>query len=119
LSHALIIEDEFLIVGMIEDALLELGYASFDFATTAGEAIAAAERRCPDLIVADNRLASGTGVEAVRQICADKTIPVVFLTASQPDVRDVLPDAIIVPKPIDMRLLRGGVAQAKEAPFSA
>lgn len=118
MSHALIIEDEFLIACLIEDALAELGYTSFDLAATAAEAIAAAEQRCPDLIVADNRLASGTGVEAVREICAGKTIPVVFLTASQPDVHEALPDAIVVPKPVDMRLLRSSVSRAAESPLT-
>ena len=48
--HALIIEDECLIAMAIEDALRDCGFTSFDVAVSADEAVAAAARKCPDLI---------------------------------------------------------------------
>ncbi|HEX8533819.1 MAG TPA: response regulator [Allosphingosinicella sp.] len=70
--HALIIEDQFLIAALIEEELRELGYSSFDVVDRELSAVAAAERKCPDLITADERLTDGSGVEAVQKICVTK-----------------------------------------------
>lgn len=110
--HALIIEDQFLIAALIEDILRDLGYVSFDLADTEAGAIDAAERKCPDLIVADHRLTDGTGVEAVRTICAEQVIPVVFVSEYQDEVRQLVPEAVLIGKPFGERTLKGAVARA-------
>jgi DNA-binding response OmpR family regulator len=115
--HALIIEDQYLLAMALEDALRELGYGSFDIATSVTAAITAAEGRCPDLIVADHRLDSGTGTEAVRRICAGKTIPVIFVTGSGDEVLSELPLAIIVEKPLTHGALGPAVARAQAQPY--
>lgn len=97
--HALIIEDEPLIALLIEDHLRAIGYLSIDFAVTEAEAVAAALRRCPDLITSDVRLAAGCGIAAVEAICNEHIIPVVFITASAGDVRQRVADATVVAKP--------------------
>lgn len=117
--HALIIEDSYLLAMTLEDALRPLGYASFDIAGSADAAVAAAEARCPDLIVADQRLDTGTGVEAVRRICASKPIPVIFVTGSGGEVRAALPAAIVVDKPIHEPTLHAALAKAAADPFVA
>jgi CheY-like chemotaxis protein len=97
--------------------LREIGFQSFDAANSVGEAIAAAHRRCPDLIVADHHLIDGTGTDAVLAICSGQDIPVVFVTASGPEVRSALPHAIIVSKPFLCASLHRAVEQAQESPF--
>lgn len=114
--HALIIEDQFLIAALIEDMLRGLGYASFDLAETEAEAIGAATKRCPDLIIADYRLTDGNGVDAVRAICAEQAIPVVFVSEYQDEVRALAPDAILIGKPFNERMFRAAVVQASAAP---
>ena len=118
MSHALIIEDEFLLAFTVEEALSQLGYASFEIATSMSEAVAAAERKCPDLIVADHRILDGTGTEAVMTICSDKVIPVVFVTSSGTEVREHLPDALVVPKPLTLPELEAAVKAAVEHPLT-
>ncbi|MDP9415252.1 MAG: response regulator [Pseudomonadota bacterium] len=115
--HALIIEDSYILAMTIEDALRPLGYVSFDLAPNVAAALAAAEDRCPDLIVADQRLDTGTGTEAVRRICAGKPIPVVFVTGSASEVRAELPLAIIVDKPFGDAALHGAIMRAVANPF--
>ena len=110
--HALIIEQDMWIILMIEDSLRVLGYTSFDFADSPQGAVAAADRRCPDLITAGVRLGTGTGLEAVREICAQAVIPVVFVTATPWEVRAIDPQAIIVPKPFCQGALHEGVLRA-------
>src|SRR4051812_11847245 len=73
--HVLIIEDEPLIAMSIEDALRHCGATSFALAISLDAAVAAAKRRCPDLITADVQLAPGCGIDAVAAICATKVIP--------------------------------------------
>lgn len=117
MSHALIIEDELLLALSVEEALRNRGYLTFDIATTMRQAIEAAEKQCPDLIIADHRITDGTGTDAVQAICSDKTIPVVFVTGSEPDVRERLPDALIVAKPFTLPHLEAAIDAAVERPF--
>ena len=117
--HALIIEDEVSVADLVEQALREAGYRSFDVAFSASEALEAAGRRCPEIITADLRLVDGTGVDAVLEICADRPIPVVFITASPLEISDRLPDAIIVEKPFMIASVEAAVARAVKSPFSS
>jgi DNA-binding response OmpR family regulator len=97
--HALIIEDEALIVLAIEDALRECGFTSFDVAASAQEAVVTANRRCPDLITADVKLRPGCGIDAVQSICSKVPIPVLFVTGSGVEVRSRMPQQALIDKP--------------------
>ena len=96
--HALIIEDESMIALAIEDALRACGFTSFDIAVSAEEAVAAAERRCPDLITADVELRPGCGITAVQSICSERPIPVIFITGSPGEVKIRMPGHALVEK---------------------
>lgn len=97
--HALIIEDESMIVLAIEDALSGLGFTTFDVATSPQAAIDAAALRCPDLITSDVQLRPGCGISTVLTICAGRDIPVIFLTGNVADVLQRLPQAYALSKP--------------------
>ena len=113
--HALIIEADAIVALAIEDALREFGFASFAFATTGEEAVAAAAGRCPDLITADKDLNAGCGIEAVQRICSNKRIPVVFVSEATHEIEARLPAAISVRKPFPSAALAAAVARAKAA----
>lgn len=119
MPYALIIEDEWALALLMREALKQLKYSEFDMVTSVKAAIEAAERRCPDLIVADHRIIDGTGTDAVLAICADKPIPVIFVTGSAAEVRERLPDALIVDKPYDFSTLHAAVARASRYPFQS
>ena len=97
--HALIIEDESLIAMAIEDALRGCGFTSFDFAASTDEAVAAAARKCPDLITADVVLRPGCGIATVQSICSARPIPVLFITGSPGEVMTRMPGHLLVEKP--------------------
>ena len=99
--HALIIEDESLIAMAIEDALRGCGFASFDIAVSADEAVTAAARQCPDLITADVELRPGCGITAVQSICSERPIPILFITGSPGEVRVRMPGHALDEKPFD------------------
>lgn len=103
--HALIIEDEPLIAMSIEDALRGCGFTSFDFAVSTDEAVAAAARKCPDLITADVDLRPGSGITTVQAICSDQPIPVLFITGSPGEVRIRMPGHSLVEKPFTAQSL--------------
>ncbi len=125
--RALIIEDEPLISWMIEDLLVEQGYDEIDIACSEPEAVAAAERASPYLIVSDANLLRGSGVSAVRVICAERYIPTVFLTGDPESVIASLPAAIVLEKPLGTKdfisaielAIVGARQAASDAPGSA
>ena len=109
--HALIIEDELLIAAAIEYVLRDCGFDSFDIATSSLAATAAAARRCPDLITADVTLAAGDGIEAIRIICREPSIPVIFITGHvAAEVRQQVPDYPVLGKPFSEQTLTYTVA---------
>jgi CheY-like chemotaxis protein len=93
----------------IEDALRDCGCSTFDLACTADEAVAAATARCPDLITSDVRLAPGCGIDAVEAICADRPIPVIFITGTPSEVQTRRPNDLIVHKPFNAARLAEAV----------
>src|SRR4051794_13315353 len=112
MKHALIIEDRIMIAIMIEQLLAECGYGSAQIAVSQDEAISFAQQRCPDLITADDRLASGSGIEAVREICRHQAIPVIFISGDAEQIRQTIPDAVIVEKPFTHAPLRSAIPAA-------
>lgn len=109
--HALIIEDEVMIAAAIEYVLRDCGFDSFDIASSGSEAIVAATRRCPDLITADVQLAAGDGIEAIRIICREPSIPVIFITGRAPgEVRAEMSGYPVLKKPFSEQTLTYAVA---------
>ena len=81
-TDVLIIEDEPVIAADIEALVRELGHNISDIVATRGEAVEAARRAAPGLVLADIQLADGSsGVDAVRDILAEHDSPVIFITA--------------------------------------
>ena len=80
-SRILIVEDEAIVAMDLKLHLQELGYGAVDLASTGEEALEAAARLTPDLVLMDISLGSGMdGIDAARHL-QNLGIPVVFLTA--------------------------------------
>lgn len=109
--HALIIEPQALLQIMMEDELRELGFTSFDSAATVKGAIAAADRRFPDLITASLRLMDGNGIEAVDLICSSQPIPTIYIVSNPQEAREALDDDVFIIKPVSKVALRRAVEQ--------
>lgn len=110
--HALIIEDHKLVAALIEDCLKELGFLSFDIADGHADAVAAALRNIPDLIIADDKLVEGTGLGAVTAIRQTRSVPVVFASAEPERVLALEPEAITISKPFSIDQFKAAVATA-------
>lgn len=82
-ARVLVVEDEFLIALVLEDALRAAGYTVVGVAATFDQAVALAEREQPDLAVMDIRLASARdGIEAALEIRRRFDVPSLFASAN-------------------------------------
>ena len=78
----LVIEDEAMIAWMLESLLEDMGFEAIVLASNAREAVAAAERRAPELVISDINLGPGAdGIEAVGAIRLTCNPAVVFVSA--------------------------------------
>ncbi len=81
-ARVLIIEDEPLIGLDLEAIVTEIGHEVVGISTTRSEAVAAAGKMRPGLILADVQLADGSsGIDAVNDILTEIDVPVIFITA--------------------------------------
>ena len=81
-TRVLIIEDEPLIALDIQNLVEELGHEVTTVARTHKEAVRAAVKRRPGLILSDIQLADGSsGLDAVNEILGSQEVPVIFITA--------------------------------------
>jgi DNA-directed RNA polymerase specialized sigma24 family protein/CheY-like chemotaxis protein len=83
-THAdvLIIEDEPIIAMDLETIVRDLGHNINGVAVTRDEAVAQARAKRPGLVLADIQLADdSSGIDAVKDILAEFSVPVIFITA--------------------------------------
>jgi CheY-like chemotaxis protein len=81
-ARVLIIEDESIIALHIKQIVESLGHETIAIVRTRAEAVAKAQEDRPELILADISLADGSsGIDAVKDILAEQTVPVIFITA--------------------------------------
>ena len=104
LADVLIIEDEPIIAMDIETIVRDLGHNVTGVAVTRDEAVAQARQHPPGLVLADIQLADdSSGIDAVKDILAEFSVPVIFITAfpgaaaDRDPARADLPDHQAVP----------------------
>ena len=81
-ADVLIIEDEPIIAMDLETIVRDLGHTINGVAVTRDEAVAQARAKRPGLVLADIQLADdSSGIDAVKDILAEFSVPVIFITA--------------------------------------
>ena len=114
-TTVLIIEDEPVIAADIQALVMELGHQVSEVATTRTEARAAAAKTPPGLILADIQLADGSsGIDAVKDILASTTAPVIFITAfPERLLTGERPEpAFLITKPFEPATVKAAIGQA-------
>jgi CheY-like chemotaxis protein len=82
----LIVEDEVIIAMEIESRLESAGYAVCGLVATGEDAVRTAREQSPDLILMDITLRGAmNGLEAADRIRAERSVPMIFLSASVSD----------------------------------
>lgn len=86
MKHVLFVEPDTIVASLYGDALVQSGYA-VAFAKSAQQAIAAADKQLPDIVVTELQLARHNGVEFLYEFKSYtewQNIPVIVLTALSP-----------------------------------
>ena len=111
----LVIEDDAFISLLIDELLVEMGHVVCASVGTEVEAISAARRYKPDLMIADVRLRAGDGISAVTEILRGGAVPHIFLSGDAEGVLARRPDAIVVRKPFRQSSFASAVETALKA----
>ncbi len=82
MTHALIIDDNVAISRAIQHYLESMGFRSFDLTWTKQQALAAADRHRPDIIVIGDDIETGSAISAARQISCGSPIPVLMISGN-------------------------------------
>lgn len=114
-TSVLIIEDEPLIAMQLEELVTSLGHSVSGTAATRSQARAAVAEATPGLVLADIQLADGSsGLDAVDDILAIATMPVIFITAFPERLLtgDRPEPTYLVTKPFQEATVRAAISQA-------
>ncbi|MDR6290737.1 MULTISPECIES: response regulator [Inquilinus] len=95
----LLVEDEAIIAVLLAEVLEGMGYEVCAIEATEEDAVAAALRCRPDLMIVDVRLGDGSGVAAVERILRAGPVPHVFVSGDPSKVQALRPDAVVMQKP--------------------
>jgi CheY-like chemotaxis protein len=93
----LLVEDDALIGMLLAELLIGMGHRICATVATEAEAIAAAARQRPQMIIIDIHLAKGNGITAIETICQARPTPHVFMTGGGQD--HIPEDAAVLRKP--------------------
>src|SRR5690349_6921705 len=97
--RVLVVEDDALIAMLLGELLAGMGHDVCATAATEAEAVTAATRCRPDLMIVDAGLGRGSGISAVEEISREKPLAHVFISGDAARVRLRQPDAVVVRKP--------------------
>jgi DNA-binding response OmpR family regulator len=110
--RVLVVEDEAMIGLLLAEVLVGMGYDVCAIEATEPDAILAAARCGPDLMIVDAWLSEGDGVSAVREIQRTGPVPHLFVSGDTARVRDLRPDAVVIQKPFRERDLARAIERA-------
>ena len=114
-ADVLIIEDEPIIAMDIEMIVRDLGHNVTGVAVTRDEAVAQALATRPGLVLADIQLADdSSGIDAVKDILAEFSVPVIFITAfPERLLTGERPEpTFLITKPFQRSTVKAAIAQA-------
>jgi two-component system, response regulator PdtaR len=86
--RVLVVEDDALITMLLAEVLAAMGHEVCATAATEADAVTAASRHKPDLMIIDAGLGRGSGVSAVEQILRAGPLAHVFMSDDAARVRD-------------------------------
>jgi len=115
MCHALIIDDNMIVSRVLEERLVPLGFDSFDHTWTEEQAVAAAARRMPDLVVVGDSVEAGSALDAARRISVERDVPVLMVTAASSRASARLPDDARFEGPFPLNEIGAAVARARIA----
>jgi len=99
LLRVLVVEDDAMIAMLLAETVIGLGHTVCAIEATESEAVAAAHRFQPDIMIVDAGLHQGNGISAVETILRARFVPHVFVTGDPMAVQALRPGAVVLQKP--------------------
>ncbi|WP_261971178.1 response regulator [Prosthecodimorpha staleyi] len=100
-------EDEALLAALLAEVLIDMGHTVDAIVATEADAVRAAKRLKPDLMIVDFRLREGTGADAVAKILTDGFVPHVYMSGDRLNIMPRHARAVVLEKPFrDSDLMR-------------
>jgi two-component system, response regulator PdtaR len=97
--RVLVVEDDAVIGMLLADMLAEMGHDVCAIEATEADAVAAAVRCRPNLMIVDARLGDGSGLSAVEEILRTGLVPHLFISGDTFGVQARSPGAVVIQKP--------------------
>jgi two-component system, response regulator PdtaR len=110
--RTLVVEDDAIIGGLLAETLEGLGHAVCALETNVAEAVGAALRWRPDLMIVDVGLGEASGLVAVKEILQSRFVPHVFVTGNAVRGTPSGPDTILIQKPFRVSDLERAIQRA-------
>lgn len=98
-SRVFILEDEGIIAMLLAKVLTDMGHGVVAIVGSVADALAAADRSRPDLMIVDARLRDGSGISAVREIIRTGFVPHVFVSGHNCRAHALWPGSVALEKP--------------------
>jgi CheY-like chemotaxis protein len=107
----LLVEDDAIIAVLTAETLQSMGHEVCTVANEA-DAVSAAARERPDLLIVDAHLSEGSGLNAVRRILLNGPVPHIFVSGDVLSAEQLNPSAILLQKPFQEKDLARAISQA-------
>jgi DNA-binding response OmpR family regulator len=95
----LIVEDDALIGTLLAELLARMGHDVCGIEANEADAVAAAVRHRPHLMIVDARLGEESGISAVDEILGGGPVPHIFITGDTAMLETLRPGAVVIQKP--------------------
>jgi DNA-binding response OmpR family regulator len=113
--RTLIVEDDAMIGGLLAETLEGLGHSVCAVETSVANALSAASRWRPDLMIVDVGLGQANGIAAVKEILRSGFVTHVFVTGDAVGGMSLGPDAVLIRKPFRVSDLDRAIQRALAA----
>jgi CheY-like chemotaxis protein len=110
--RVLVVEDDALIGMLLAEMLAGIGHDVCAIEATEANAVAAAVRYQPELLIVDARLREGSGVGTVEQILRTGFVPHVFVSGGALRAQSLTPGAVVIQKPFNESQLLQAIQRA-------
>jgi DNA-binding response OmpR family regulator len=98
-DRVLVVEDDAMIATLLAEVLEGMGHEVCAIESTEADAVIAAGRCRPDLMIVDARLGEGCGISTVDRILSTGFVPHVFVSGNALRVQAMKPGAMVIQKP--------------------
>jgi CheY-like chemotaxis protein len=112
----MVVEDDAIIAMLTAETLEAMGHQVCAIVGNETDAVFAAKRDHPDLLIVDANLDEGDGISAVRRILLNRRVPHIFISGDVLSAGHLDAEAIVLQKPFQEQDLARAIRQAFAGP---